>query len=230
MWCVQRRACPRPLHLNLSPRAPTPLINYKQRLGRLSKRGLKQRGLVRNLHLRCVSDIVELFQPIQWFKAEAATTTLPVLDDLCCVYWRTCSSALHRQIYEFTPQSADQLPDVRCSPFDTPTILSAQWDSDLFTPPTARSARSSASLMVQRWEGSSSHGWRRSRVYSFVHNSPRFESAIYKWGIHTSKIRLLVDGIRSIICTVKRRSHRMGSRLTATGIEMRTVLWFVPQS
>ena len=28
MRCVQRRACPRPLHLNLSPRAPTPLINY----------------------------------------------------------------------------------------------------------------------------------------------------------------------------------------------------------
>ena len=26
--CVQRRACPRPLHLNLSPR-PTPLINYR---------------------------------------------------------------------------------------------------------------------------------------------------------------------------------------------------------
>ena len=28
MRCVQWCACPRPLHLNLSPRAPTPLINY----------------------------------------------------------------------------------------------------------------------------------------------------------------------------------------------------------
>ena len=28
MWCVQRRACPRPLHLNLFPTSPTPLINY----------------------------------------------------------------------------------------------------------------------------------------------------------------------------------------------------------
>ena len=27
MRCVQRRACPRPLHLNLFP-PPTPLINY----------------------------------------------------------------------------------------------------------------------------------------------------------------------------------------------------------
>ena len=29
MWCVQRRACPRPLHLNLFPTSPTPLINYR---------------------------------------------------------------------------------------------------------------------------------------------------------------------------------------------------------
>ena len=28
MRCVQRRACPRPLHLNLFPTSPTPLINY----------------------------------------------------------------------------------------------------------------------------------------------------------------------------------------------------------
>ena len=28
MRCVQRRACPRPLHLNLSPTSTTPLINY----------------------------------------------------------------------------------------------------------------------------------------------------------------------------------------------------------
>ena len=27
MWCVQRRACPHPLHLNVSPHS-TPLINY----------------------------------------------------------------------------------------------------------------------------------------------------------------------------------------------------------
>ena len=32
MWCVQRRACPRPLHLNLFPTSPTPLINYFPRL------------------------------------------------------------------------------------------------------------------------------------------------------------------------------------------------------
>ena len=32
MRCVQRRARPRPLHLNLPPRAPTPLINYGVRL------------------------------------------------------------------------------------------------------------------------------------------------------------------------------------------------------
>ena len=30
MWCVQRRACPRPLHLNLFPTSPTPLINYHE--------------------------------------------------------------------------------------------------------------------------------------------------------------------------------------------------------
>ena len=28
MWCVQRRACPRPLHLNLFTPPLTPLINY----------------------------------------------------------------------------------------------------------------------------------------------------------------------------------------------------------
>ena len=28
MWCVQRRACPRPLHLNLFPTSTPPLINY----------------------------------------------------------------------------------------------------------------------------------------------------------------------------------------------------------
>ena len=29
MWCVQRRACPRPLHLNLFPTSTPPLINYE---------------------------------------------------------------------------------------------------------------------------------------------------------------------------------------------------------
>ena len=28
VWCVQRRACPRPLHLNLFPTSTPPLINY----------------------------------------------------------------------------------------------------------------------------------------------------------------------------------------------------------
>ena len=31
MRCVQRRACPRPLHLNLFPTSPPPLINYPLR-------------------------------------------------------------------------------------------------------------------------------------------------------------------------------------------------------
>ena len=30
MRCVQRRACPRPLHLNLFPTSTPPLINYDQ--------------------------------------------------------------------------------------------------------------------------------------------------------------------------------------------------------
>ena len=33
MRCVQRRACPRPLHLNLSPTSTTPLINYEDFFG-----------------------------------------------------------------------------------------------------------------------------------------------------------------------------------------------------
>ena len=32
MRCVQRRACPRPLHLNLFPTSTPPLINYPQRM------------------------------------------------------------------------------------------------------------------------------------------------------------------------------------------------------
>ena len=34
VWCVQRRACPRPLHLNLFPTSTPPLINYVGRLNR----------------------------------------------------------------------------------------------------------------------------------------------------------------------------------------------------
>ena len=34
MRCVQRRACPRPLHLNLLP-PPTPLINYDTKTGEI---------------------------------------------------------------------------------------------------------------------------------------------------------------------------------------------------
>ena len=37
MWCVQRRACPRPLHLNLFPTSTPPLINYGYTISEVGK-------------------------------------------------------------------------------------------------------------------------------------------------------------------------------------------------
>ena len=43
MWCVQRRACPHPLHLNLLPPL-TPLINYAGTFGSVGSPTLGERG------------------------------------------------------------------------------------------------------------------------------------------------------------------------------------------
>ena len=66
MRCVQRRACPHPLHLNLSPR-PTPLINYVRRLieqtdlFRGNRIAFVQSNNIPNTNVECLTTIGNLY-------------------------------------------------------------------------------------------------------------------------------------------------------------------------
>ena len=83
MWCVQRRACPRLVHLNLFP-PPTPLINYHQPMvGNNSLEGVESDRCVGNPRNSCFANNV-LVVPF----SEISTYTMAI--DLSIGYvWNT---------------------------------------------------------------------------------------------------------------------------------------------
>ena len=86
MRCVQRRACPRPLHLNLFPTSTPPLINYLWRQGEIRPTHARRARAARGWRTRPDPFEGVWCEVLSWLQHQPDATAAELMDRLILRY------------------------------------------------------------------------------------------------------------------------------------------------